>query len=156
MAQAKAKAKAENYSAADTKVMVARYTSVDATDLSETAHDKRLVIVKELAKEFGKNDRSIISKLVSQKVYVKRGAVSKVTKGTPEKKEAIAEKLVKAFGQIKIDGKMVGLNADSMEKANKTDLATLLFFFNSLVVDDATDGAPAEIDPDLSGGQESE
>jgi len=126
----------ENYSPKDTIAIVSAYTDV-GKGVTETDYEKRATIVKQLAQDYGKSERSIRSKLVTQKVYIARETASKVTGEKPEKKEVIAQRVADAFGEIEIAGKMRSLSADSLAKANKTDLSILLYFFNSLVVEDS-------------------
>jgi hypothetical protein len=132
------KAKTENYTAEMTATMIERYEAV-GEGVTEADHDARAEVVKELAAEFKKSERSIRSKLVREEVYIKRGETSTVTGEKPEKKEVIAARLVAAVGDVTIDGKVRKLNADSLAKANKTDLSILLYVFNSEIVDEATD-----------------
>lgn len=138
--------KVENYSADDTAKIVAAYEEA-GTDLTEAGHNARAAVVEQLAKEYGKSVRSIRSKLVLEKVYIKRGTTSAVTGEKPEKKEVIAENLVKAFGSRMVDGELVKLSADSLAKANKQDLAVLFHYFNSEIVEDSDDNELEEIEP---------
>ena len=134
------KAKTENYTSEMTAKMVEAYEAV-GNGVTEADHDARAEVVKQLAEEFGKSERSIRSKLVREEVYIKRGETSTVTGEKPEKKEVIAERLVAAFGATP-DGKK--LNADSLAKANKVDLQMLLNYFNAEVVEDADESEAEE------------
>ena len=55
----------------------------------------------------------------------------------PEKKEVIAARIVAAVGQVEIGDRMVSLNADSLAKANKSDLAILFHIFNAEILEDS-------------------
>ena len=129
-------AKAENYSPSEVETMRKRYTEC-GNAVTKEAHAARKNVVRELAKELGKNPRSIISKMVSEKFYIKASATSGVTGEKPEKKDALAVRVVAAFGTEIIDGKECSLSADSLAKINKTDLAILFHRFNSEVLEEA-------------------
>lgn len=138
-----AKAKTENYTAAQAADMKARYVAA-GVEVTETGHNARAAVVTALAKEYGKTERSIRSKLVREEVYIKRTQKSAVTGDKPEKKEAIAENLAAVFGTRTINGKECKLSADSMAKANKTEIATLFAYFNQELVEEMNDDAEVE------------
>lgn len=124
--------KVENYTKEMTAKMVDMYTAV-GKGVTDADHDKRAAVVKQLAAEFKKSERSIRSKLVREQVdgesvYIKRIETSKVTGEKPEKKEVLADRLVKASG--------LKVTADSISKMNKTDIQAFLTYFNSLIVDE--------------------
>jgi len=122
--------KNENYTAEMVQEMVSRYTAC-GTNIAKSDHEARDSVVKELAEKFGKSVRSVRSKLVNEKVYIKVATESKVTGETPEKKEVLAQRMVDASG--------LKLSADSVAKMNKTDISTLLNYFNAQVIDEAYD-----------------
>lgn len=139
--------KVVNYTPEQTLEIVETYTAA-GDGMTKDDFDARDAIVKELAKSMKKEVRSIRSKLVNEDVYIARSTVSKVTGETPEKKEVIAARLVAAIGSVTIGGKVKNLNADSLAKANKSDLAILLHVFNEQIVEDA------EMDEDENDSQE--
>lgn len=96
-------AKAPNYTAEQTAAIVSQYV---AAPTKET--------VESLAKEFGKQTRSIIAKLSREGVYKRQEYTTK--KGEkPAKKDETASAIAAILGLT--DGE-----ADSLEKANKTAL----------------------------------
>lgn len=133
-------AKVANYTPAMVKEMVEAYQNA-GTDLTKEGHEKRAAVVAELAEKFGKEKRSIRSKLVGQKdseghaIYIKVAPESKVTEGAPEKKEVMAQNVANAFGVEVINGKDCRLNPASLEKMNKIELGILFHRFNSEIVD---------------------
>ncbi len=141
------KAKVENYTPQETQEIVEAYTDC-GTEITESAHDKRAQVVKDLAAKFGKSERSIRSKLVTQKdadgekIYIARAKVSGVTGEKPEKKEVLAARLAAATP--------FQVRADSLEKMNKDTIQAYLTYFNAQIVDevtpDASDEAPNEND----------
>ena len=78
-------AKTENYTSAQTADMVERYQNA-GTDTTTEGHSARDAVVQALAVELKKSPRSIRSKLVTQKVYIKKAEKSKVTGESAEKK----------------------------------------------------------------------
>jgi len=138
--------KAQNYSPEQVQTMKADYTK--ATD-AET----REAVVLHLAETFGKSKRSIVSKMSREGYYIAKKVISKVTGETPAKKDALAVQL----------REVSGLPMVSAEKLNKTDIQDLIarsVEFNKMRETIAEyNEVPAEfadIDPDLSGGQETE
>jgi len=127
--------KTENYTKEQTSQIVAAYTAC-GTNITEADHKKRSEVVKQRAADLGKNERSIRSKLVNEKVCIARAATSGVTGEKPEKKEVLAQRLVAASG--------LKITADSVEKMNKTDIQAFLTYFNDLVVEDMEVEAEAE------------
>lgn len=128
--------KVENYTAEQTVAIVSAYMAAP-TDMSDEAVKARDTVIAEMAKTYGKPVRSIRSKLVNEKVYIAKQAKSKVTGEVPEKKEVMAQRIVDAVGQVTIGDRTVSLNADSLAKANKSDLAILFHIFNSEILEDA-------------------
>lgn len=118
--------KTENYTAAQVQIMRDRYNP-------EASQEARDLVVKELADEFGKGIRSIRSKLVNEKLYVKKAAVSKVTGGEAAKKDEMSEKLVSLVGAVMVGDKEKRLNADSVAKMNKTDIQIFSTLITSLM-----------------------
>ena len=129
-------AKTENYTDEQTAAIVSAYKAA-GTDLTEEGYKARDAVVAELASEYGKEIRSIRSKLVNEQVYIPKQAKSKVTGDVPEKKDVIAQRIVDAVGIVEIGDRKVSLNADSLAKANKGDLAILFHIFNSEIVEEA-------------------
>lgn len=117
------KSKAENYTDSQTAEMVDAYTGAETTEA-------RQAVVEHLAAKMGKSIRSIRSKLVAEKVYVKAAPVSKVTGAEPAKKEALAEKLVKAVG-------LTSASVESVAKMNKTDIVAISEFIEKLDAENA-------------------
>ena len=114
-----------NYTDAQVKTMHEKY---DPTASQEV----RDAVVDALAIEFGKNKRSIRSKLVNEKIFVKKASVSKVTGGEAMKKDAMASNLVAVSGvNTDSEGKETHPNAESIAKMNKTDIQ----FFTTKLVD---------------------
>lgn len=122
-----------NYTDEQTLALVAGYRACNT-------HDDRIEYMK--FNEFdtdkdnilaGKSERSQRSKLVNEKEYIKAKTTSKVTGGTPAKKEAMASELVKVAGaNLNADGKKTLLVADSLEKMNKTDIQFFITKINNL------------------------
>lgn len=128
--------KPENYTTAQTLDMVERYVAGgDGTDAVD--FDKRDAIVEALASELKKPVRSVRSKLTREKrsdgsqVYIARSTVSKVTGVKPAKKDVMASDLVESAGDTSMVSK-TALNADSVEKMNKTDISIITAQFNAL------------------------
>jgi len=109
------KAKAANYSVEQVATMQEAYEA--ATDA-----DTRMTVVNEMAEQFGKSPRSIISKMSREGFYIKKAAVSKVTGEKPAKKDVLAVQLRESSGLALV----------SAEKLNKTDLQDLIGHFNAL------------------------
>ena len=124
-------AKAENYTPEMTQEIVAAYEAAP-TSQSEADQNARAAVVKELAAKFGKSDKSIIAKLVREEKYIAKEAKSKVTKGKPQTKAALAEKLAHVSG--------LELNTESVAKMGKADLIALISAF------ELTEAEAAEVD----------
>lgn len=112
-------AKAVNYTTEMLETMVERYTEVRDAD-----QEMRDNVVAELAAEFGKTEKGIISKLAAQtieteegteKLYRSKVKVSAVTGGEAKKKSELAAEMVRE----------IGLNLVSAVKLNKTDIVAL-------------------------------
>ena len=97
-------AKAVNYTAEQTTMMVANY----AEGMS----------VADIAAALGKTTRSVIAKLSREKVYKAKEYVSK-TGEKPIAKDALADKMASVFNLTEAE-------ADSLTKANKTALKKIL------------------------------
>lgn len=113
-------AKTVNYTAEMLDTMIERYTKVRDAD-----QDMRDSVVAELAAEFGKTEKGIISKLAAQtietdegteKLYRSKVKVSNVTDGEAKKKSELAAEMVRE----------IGLNLVSAEKLNKRDIVALI------------------------------
>lgn len=128
--------KTENYTAEQTAEIVETYMAAP-TDMSDESVKIRDAVIAEMAATHNKPIPSIRSKLVNEKVYIAKQIKSKVTGEAPEKKEVIAQRIVDAVGQVTIGDRTVSLNADSLAKANKSDLAILFHIFNSEIVEEA-------------------
>lgn len=138
-------AKVENYTVAQTANMVEKYLAggrgTDAVDF-----DARDAIVESLATELKKGVRSVRSKLTREKteageqVYIARSTVSKVTGVKPAKKDLMAQNLVESAGDTSAVSK-TALNADSIEKMNKTDISIMTAQFNALFAEIADQNA---------------
>jgi len=103
--------KAVNYSDADVAQMTETY-------LAATDADSRKAAVASIAKELGKNVKSVIAKLSREGVYVKLAKVTKTGKAVTRK-----EDIVKSLAsQLDLDF----ANIKSLGKATKADLETLL------------------------------
>jgi hypothetical protein len=139
--------KTENYTAKQTAAIISAYTDAPS-DMSDESVKLRDAVIAELSETYGKPVRSIRSKLVNEKVYIAKQAKSKVTGEVPEKKEVMAERIVAAVGKVTIGDRTVSLNAESLAKANKSDLAILFHIFNSEIVDEAE--AEAEADENVT------
>jgi len=136
--------KVQNYTPAQTAEMVSRYLA-GGTGTESADFDKRDAIVKQLATELKKGERSIRSKLTREKVdgkqvYIARSTVSKVTGTKPAKKDAMSADLVTSAGDTSGVSKQL-LNAESIEKMNKPEISILTAQFNALHVEiaDLTD-----------------
>jgi len=137
--------KVQNYTPAQTADMVKRYMA-GGTGTESADFDKRDEIVKQLATELKKGERSIRSKLTREKdtdgkqVYIARSTVSKVTGAKPAKKDAMSADLVASAGDTSGVSKQL-LNAESIEKMNKPEISILTAQFNALHVEiaDLTD-----------------
>ena len=108
--------KAVNYTDEMTARAVELYTSVSAGTETE-----RAAMVKTIADELGKTERSVRSKLSREKVYIPKKVVSKVTGETPAKKVELAETLRVVSG--------ANINADNVAKMNKVDITRLIQAF---------------------------
>lgn len=128
------KAKKENYTKEQEQFIVATYNP-------EASQEERDAQVEAIVQETGKTLRSVRGKLSSMKLYVKANPTSKVTGEKPAKKEEIAARLVVVAG---VDGEGKSLNAESLEKANKTDLQFLVNRFTELQAE--LDSMQAELD----------
>lgn len=118
--------KVENYTAAQTAELVAAYTA--ATDEA-----KRKAVVESFAKTLGKTAKSVIAKLVRERVYVKKEYVTK-TGQPPVKKDEHAD----AIGKIL---RMSEPETDSLAKANKAALEKIVkALANSVPIEPETDG----------------
>lgn len=96
-----------NYTEAMTAELVEAYTAADSEDAREA-------VIHEKAEAFGKNVKSVRSKLVREKVYVKK--TYKAKDGNPtERKAAIVEDIASALG---VASEVV----ESLEKATKPAL----------------------------------
>jgi len=104
--------KPQNY----TSKMVATMRELYEKATDQTSRDKA---VNEVAEQFGKSPRSIISKMSREGFYVPKVTVSKVTGEKPAKKEELAETL----------RSVSGLPMVSAEKLNKTDIQDLIEHF---------------------------
>ena len=120
----------KNYTDAQTLEMVKRYEA-EGIETTEPAHDARAKVVEALAVEFKKPIRSIRSKLVREDVYIARSATSKVTGEKPAKKDVMAIALVASAGDTSGVSKLV-LNAESVEKMNKTDISIITAQFKAM------------------------
>ena len=92
------------------------------TELVATITEKYLAgtTLEELAKETGKTVPSLRSKLVAEKVYVAKKAVTK-TGSTPVRKIALARKVAELTGIESLD---------TLEKASKAELELLVAFLS--------------------------
>jgi MoxR-like ATPase len=111
-------AKTVNYTPEQTARAVEMYMTV-----VESSEDERAAMVKTIAAELGKNERSIRSKLSREKVYVPKKVVSKVTGETPAKKIELAERLRTVS--------RANINAENVAKMNKVDITRLIEAFES-------------------------
>ena len=110
--------KTVNYTPEQTARAVEMYTSV-----SEGTESERAAMVKTIAAELGKNERSILSKLSREKVYIPKKVVRKVTGETPAKKVELAETLRVVSG--------ANINVDNVAKMNKVDITRLIEAFKA-------------------------
>ena len=106
-------AKTVNYT--DEQVSTMRKAYEGAEDANS-----RAAVVAEMASNFGKSTRSVISKMSREGFYIKKAAVSTVTGEKAAKKDELA---------ITLRG-VSGLPMVSAEKLNKTDIQDLINFFN--------------------------
>jgi hypothetical protein len=104
------KQKVENYTVAQVATLLETYTP-EATELERKAQ------VDALAEKFGKSARSIVAKLVREKVYVGKSYTTK-TGEKPVKKDETAD----AIGAVL---RMTEAEIESLTKANKTALAKI-------------------------------
>ena len=111
-------AKTVNY----TPEMTARAVEMYAT-VVEGTEAERDAMVKTIAAELGKNERSIRSKLSRENVYIAKKVVSKVTGETPAKKIELAERLRTVSG--------ANINAENVAKMNKVDITRLVEAFEA-------------------------
>lgn len=112
-------AKTVNYTPEMTATMVSKYTAVKTEP--EAVRD---AMVKELAAELNKSERSIRAKLSRENVYVAKTVVSKVTGETPAKKIELAARLAEISG--------ANINVDNVAKMNKVDITRLIAAFEAL------------------------
>lgn len=117
-------AKTVNY----TPEMTARAVEMYEEVINES-EDVRAAMVKTIAAELGKTERSVRSKLSREKVYVPKKVVSKVTGETPAKKVELAATLRTVSG--------ANINVDNVAKMNKVDITRLIKAFadNSRTID---------------------
>jgi len=80
-----------------------------------------------IAKELGKSNRSIISKLVTLSLYVPKAKVSKVTGDAPKTKASYVRDLENALGTSELK---------DLDKAPKTTLIMLLSAVEQLVFEE--------------------
>ena len=109
-------AKAPNYTEEMTAAIKARYVAV-----AEESEDVRDAMVKELADEFDKSERSIRAKLSRENVYKPKTPVSTVTGEAPAKKAELATKLQAVSG--------ANINPENVAKMNKVDIVRLIEAF---------------------------
>jgi len=94
--------------------MVARYSAAADSD------EARATIVAELAQELGKAPRSIIAKLVSEKVYIAKTRKTK-SGGNIRTKAQLVDDLM-----LVMDVELTESEASSLEKATKTTLHKMI------------------------------
>lgn len=99
-----ATAKTVNYTPDQTTAMVADYAAG--------------VTVEKIAETLGKSVKSVVAKLVREKVYKKKEYVAKDGTAVVKKNE-LADKMAELFGLTEAE-------ADSLTKANKTALKKIL------------------------------
>lgn len=109
-------AKTVNY----TPEMTARAVEMYEEVINES-EDVRAEMVKTIAAELGKTERSVRSKLSREKVYVPKKVVSKVTGETPAKKVELAATLRTVSG--------ANINVENVAKMNKVDITRLIKAF---------------------------
>lgn len=97
-------AKTVNYTAEQTTAMVTDYAAG--------------VTVEKIAETLGKSVKSVVAKLVREKVYKKKEYVAKDGTAVVKKNE-LADKMAELFGLTEAE-------ADSLTKANKTALKKIL------------------------------
>lgn len=112
-------AKPVNYTPAMTARAVEMYLEV-----VEGTEAERAAMVKTIAAELGKNERSIRSKLSREKVYVPKKVVSKVTGETPAKKLELATNLRDISGE--------NVNPENVAKMNKVEITRFISAFVAL------------------------
>jgi hypothetical protein len=112
-------AKTVNYTPEMETVMSRMYNSV--REESESCRDD---MVKLIAEELQKNERSVRAKLSRMQIYVPKTAVSKVTGDTPAKKLELATQLVAVAG-VKAD-------PENVAKMNKLEIMAFLTRFIEL------------------------
>ena len=112
-------AKTVNYTPEMTATMKSKYIAVAGEP--EAVRD---AMVKELAAELNKSERSIRAKLSRENVYVAKTVVSKVTGETPAKKIELAARLAEISG--------ANINVDNVAKMNKVDITRLIAAFEAL------------------------
>jgi hypothetical protein len=111
--------KTVNYTPEMTARAVELYTSV--ADGTET---ERAEMVKRIANELNKTDRSVRSKLSREGVYIAKKPVSKVTGEAPAKKIELAERLRVVSG--------ANIDTENVAKMNKLDISALIEAFENL------------------------
>jgi hypothetical protein len=112
-------AKTVNYTEEQTNLMVTMYNSV-----RDESEECRAEMVKLIASELEKNERSIRAKLSREGVYIAKQAVSKVTGDTPAKKLELATQLIAVSG--------VDANPENVAKMNKLEIQAFLDRFIEL------------------------
>lgn len=134
-------AKTPNYTEAQVERMREVYTPVQGE-----SEETRKAIVAELAVEFGKKPRSVIAKLSNIGIYVSKTKVSTVTGAEPAKKLAIATELVDLVTEnVDFPENVSRPVAETLEKANKTDLSGLMFAFRQLIGPETEETEETEI-----------
>ena len=123
--------KSKNYTDEQTTELVEAYTGAGTDNENAEARES---VVKEYAYAFAKSTRSIVAKLVREKVYIRKAAVSK-SGDKPETKEAICAQLATMFG---VTSDQLG----GLEKATKKALVTIRASWILLAkdLDDAIEG----------------
>ena len=112
--------KAVNYPAKMVELIVERYVAA-GKEKGPLADAGREAVLLKLVEETGKTKRSLIAKLNSEGVYIKKGYVAK-TGGKPETKGAIVSSIADLM-EVDADTKLQGL-----ETATKNALTTIRNF----------------------------
>lgn len=99
--------------------MQLKYGAINANDLSEEAFADRDEIIQFLADKYNKTPRMIIAKLSKMELYIPKPRRSKVTGGSPEKKEDMIRRLEIKYGCNPGD-------LESVAKATKLAIQILL------------------------------
>jgi hypothetical protein len=105
-----------------TPEMTARAVELYASVVTGT-EGERASMVKQIAAELGKTDRSVRSKLSREGVYIAKKPVSKVTGETPAKKVELAERLRTVSG--------ANIDTENVAKMNKLDIVNLIEAFEN-------------------------